>query len=340
MLRGSLRSSGYRLKDAVSYLFAIPICTQLTFSVVPLRDVTYDPAHPYQDVNNTGKPRSMEINEAFLNRVNHAGNNVYLASKRRSEMLAASRFYFERAIDGYMRSLQDLSIENIEAIFVTSVLCSFHACFVLSESDEDSTPPSVDPVQWMRIGKGTRFIRHRWADLVGSVWLGTSGVLNGKPGIMMDDPTLFNTEHGRPFLKLLTYAQDFETIHAEDRAIYKDVLCYIGAIYTMIVEHTEDEVAMCRRIVGTASWNDPSFTDFVEARQPRALAILAHLFACMKLIAEKVPWFDGIAERQIPKIYDQLPAGWRPMLAWPIAIMNGEIDREPTETQIDDILAL
>ena len=157
---------------------------------------------------------------------------------------------------------------------------------------------------------------------------------------MTDTTDLFNTEHGRPFLKLLTYAEDFESITPEDRQVYQDVISYIGAIYKGISEESEPPMASCRRIIALPSRNDPRFIDFVEAKQPRAFVILAHLFACMKLIAGSVPWFEGIAERQIPRVYEQVPTGWRAMLAWPLAVMSGEIDREPRETSIDDILTL
>ena len=60
----------------------------------------------------------------------------------------------------------------------------------------------------------------------------------------------------------------------------------------------------------------------------------------MKLIEHEVRWLKGIAERQVPKIYEQLPVGWRDMMAWPMAVARGEISREPTETQVDDISML
>jgi hypothetical protein len=38
------------------------------------------------------------------------------------------------------------------------------------------------------------------------------------------------------------------------------------------------------------------------------------MFALMKLIEDQVQWFKGIAQRQVPKIYHQLPNGWQPMM--------------------------
>lgn len=308
--------------------------------------------------NGNGQWKLEGMDADFSKQVTSSGNKAWLNTKCRDQMLTVSRFYFDRAIEGHRKALDDLSVENIESVYMTSILVSFHAVFVLSESEEDTTLPSLDPLQWMRLAKGTRFICARWYELVccnhlkaspfgpctddkqvGPSWLHQSGVFYGTPDLT-DATKLYDTEHGKPFLKLLTWAEDFETITPEDRLVYQNVISYVGAVYTGISEGSEGEMASCRRIIATPSRNDPRFIDLLEAKQPRAWAIMAHLFACMKLIANKVTWFEGIAERQIPRIQAMLPTGWMPMLAWPLAIMNGEIDREPKETYIEDILSL
>lgn len=68
------------------------------------------------------------------------------------------------------------------------------------------------------------------------------------------------------------------------------------------------------------------FVDLVEAKQPRAMVMLAHIFASMKLAAADSIWFKGIAELQVPIIYEQLPVGWRELMEWPMAIALGDVD--------------
>ena len=131
---------------------------------------------------------------------------------------------------------------------------------------------------------------------------------------MTNDAEIFKSEHGRPFIKLLTFAEDYEAISTQDRESYRDVISYLGAVYKGIIEGTDEPMATCRRLVALPSKNDPRFIDLLEAKQPRAMAILAHMFALMKLIEEQVQWFKGIAQRQVPKIYHQLPNGWQPMM--------------------------
>lgn len=198
-------------------------------------------------------------------------------------------------------------------VYITSILVSFYALFVCSESDEDPTVPNSDPIQWLRVAKGTRFICSKWEEMVGPAWIASSGVFYGKPD-MTDDTEIFKNEHGRPFVKLLTFAEDFEAMSAEDREIYRQVICYVGNVYKGIIESTDEPLATCRRLIAAPSKNEPRFIELLEAKQPRAMTILAHMFACMKLIEEQVQWFKGIAERQVPKIYGQLPTGWHPMM--------------------------
>ena len=126
----------------------------------------------------------------------------------------------------------------------------------------------------------------------------------------------------------------------EDQDAYQKTLSYIGLIYKGIVEGTDTPLATCRRLIAMPSRCPPRFVDLCEASKPRAMVMLAHVFASMKLVGSQTVWFGGIAERQVPRIYEQLPVGWQEMMTWPMAVANGEVDREPKETQIDDILAL
>lgn len=42
----------------------------------------------------------------------------------------------------------------------------------------------------------------------------------------------------------------------------------------------------------------------------------------MKLLARDVYWFVGIAERQVPAIYERLPQGWRAPMRWPYDVLD------------------
>lgn len=308
--------------------------------VVPITNPQYDPAHAEGDSKtHWRKLHDKSILDSVVNALNDSGDNAYLGTKRSHGMLTTSHMYFDRAIDGYRKAVDDLTIDNIEAVFTTSMLTSFNALFALSENEDDTTGPSNDPSFWLRLGRGSYHIIQRWRALAGEGWIAHSGVFYGEPDLSNDE-WIFAPEHGKIFGRLLTFAADFEAITDEDRNAYTMSLAYIGVIYKGIVEGTDTPLATCRRLVAMPSKCPPRFVDLVEARQPRAMVMLAHLFAGMKLVDQSVVWLSGIAERQVPKIYEQLPVGWREMMAWPMAVAQGEVNREPRETQIDDVLTL
>jgi hypothetical protein len=62
--------------------------------------------------------------------------------------------------------------------------------------------------------------------------------------------------------------------------------------------------------------------ELVLQQKPRALVVLAHLFAIMKLVGEEMPWFVGVAEKHIPTINDRIPSGFKPIMRWPLDILN------------------
>ena len=329
--------------DAMHALAALHASRQPTRQWVPLESRMVEIRTPSsareQDRSDHWNFKDRNYEELLAHSLTSTGNNAFLASKHSAEMVNISRMYFDRAIDGHRKALSDLNMENIEAVYCTSVIVSIVALFTLSESEDDSMLMSVNPIQWLRLSRGTVYITSRWQEIIGPVWLGASGVFYGKEDTTQSDPS-FDRENERPFGKLLTWAKDFEAMTAEDYEAYQKTLAYIGAIYKGIVDGTDTSLATCRRLVALPSRCPPRFVDLAEAKQPRALVMLSYVFATMKVTDTTTPWFRGIAERQVPKIYEELPHGWREMMAWPMAVARGEVKRQPTETFIDDILAL
>ena len=169
--------------------------------------------------------------------------------------------------------------------------------------------------------------------------MASAGIFYGKPDLR-DRTELFKEENLRPFERLLTWAEDFETMTSEDREAYREALKFIGGIYKGIIDGSDTPHTTCRKLIAIPSVCPVRFADMIEEKKPRAMVMLAHVFASMKLIKDDVPWFHGIAERQLPKLYEEIPVGWRDMMTWPMAVARGEVEREPKETQIHDILAL
>lgn len=134
-----------------------------------------------------------------------------------------------------------------------------------------------------------------------------------------------STRKGELFTELLTWAREYEIQSPEDTDAYQKTLSYIGLIYKGISARTEAPLATCRRVIALPSRVPPRFVQLAQRRQPRALVMLAHAFAMMKLLEREVPWFKGIAEKQTPAIFDELPTGWRSQMQWPMSILTRKI---------------
>lgn len=306
--------------------------------MVQIRNPIFDPAHPEREKTYEWK-KTHEFEEQLASTATTPGSSAYVATHSSLEMLSVSRAYFDRALDGHMKAVANMTPENIEAVTLTSILVSLCALFTLRDSEQESLLPANDPAMWLRLAKGTPSMTKRWYEFVGPSWIISSGLFYGEPDLT-DEEELFSAVHRKPFGRLLTWAQDFETMTSEDTDAYMKTLSFIGTIYKGIVEGTDVPIATCRRLSALPSRCPPRFTDLVDAKRPRALAMLAHVFSSMKLIEDKVEWCKGVAERQVPKIYEQLPVGWHEMMSWPMAIARGEVHREPVETQIDDVSLL
>lgn len=277
-----------------------------------------------------------------VNALNQNRSTSHLGTKRSRGMVTASRAYFDRAIDGYRHAIENITMENVEAVFTTSILVSFNALFALSEGAHDSIVPPLEASFWLRLGRGNYWIIQKWREFEGFAWMARSGVFYGEPDLS-DDDYIFSEEHIKPFEKLLTFAADLEVMSDEDKHAYRMTLAYIGVTYKAIAEDNESPLATNRRLTAMASKCPARFVELVEAKAPRAMVMLAHVFASMKIASEESMWFKGIAELQVPIIYDQLPVGWRELMDWPMAVVHGKVDGasrtvSPIEPRVDNSL--
>lgn len=250
------------------------------------------------------------------------------------ELRKVAQMYWDKAIEGQREALLNITEENGEAIFAASCLVSAHALIELKDArflgamgahklELDDTEMSKDPVQWLRLARGSRAIWVHCKD-----WFRKSEtmkiLLSQPPHTGEADLEIVNDENRRPFGQILQWATEYEYISPEDHEAYETAVCYMGSIYKAICARSEPVLMIGRRIMGMPIRMPSRFIDLVEENRPRALVILAHIFALVKLLDADgdQPRFRGIAESQVPKLYERLPTAWREMLAWPMSIAN------------------
>jgi hypothetical protein len=249
------------------------------------------------------------------------------AARQSLKMLLVAHAYFDRAIDEHRRALANLTAENIEATYVTSVMVAFNALFTLGGLEQPRALPPPEPGMWFRLSSGTALICQRWKELVGPGWIKSSGVFYGKPD-MSDEQALFDPEHGKPLWNLITTLDDYVAVSHEDRVVYQKAVSYTGLIFKAMYDGTDEPLVTSRRIIAMPARLPIRFAQMVEEKQPHAMAILAHVFATMRLIEHEVDWYVGIAQAQIPIIHQSLPREWKGLVDWPLAVAAGQIGPE------------
>ncbi|GIZ38808.1 hypothetical protein CKM354_000220900 [Cercospora kikuchii] len=272
-------------------------------------------SHPEQ-------PASIEWNKAkqTMNGLSSRGSITVITPHDHAEMLERSRRYFTRALEGHQKAVAVLSVSNIRAAYLGAVLISYYALFTLNEPAEESL--MLDPLKWFQLSRGVLFLIKQWEDWVGPSWLSEAGAMYGEPDLS-DDVELFRKDHQQGFEYLL-FPVDGHEIKHEDKIAYERTLSYIGLMYKGVINGTDSPLATGRRVMAMPARVPIRFGELVEASEPRAAAMLAHVFATMKLSEERFPWFEGIGQRQIPLLCGSLPPAWRPLVAWPLQVVNVE----------------
>lgn len=144
--------------------------------------------------------------------------------------------------------------------------------------------------------------------------------MHGEPDLS-DEDELFHPIHMEPFKYLLSNVEGDEILD-EDKIAYEHTLSYVGLIYKGIVQGFDSPLATGRRCIAMPASVPIRFLDLVEANRPRAIAVMAHVFAAMKLIENQYPWFKGIAQRQVPILCRGLPQQWAELVQWPMQVIQ------------------
>ncbi|PYH86320.1 hypothetical protein BO82DRAFT_371202 [Aspergillus uvarum CBS 121591] len=109
----------------------------------------------------------------------------------------------------------------------------------------------------------------------------------------------------------------------EIHALYDECVKYLEGMYVAVVDHGEAGFDLRKRFSSFGPMTPAPFVGLVADRRPRALVILAYLFALAKG-AEEVWWLKGIPEREVRGIYGALPVRWKGVMRWALEYVTGD----------------
>ncbi|KAI2624755.1 hypothetical protein GGS21DRAFT_541153 [Xylaria nigripes] len=236
------------------------------------------------------------------------------------ELIRASHSYMASACAEYGACLsRGVTQSNAEALFLTSALIAFQSTasriFARDDINERTGGYSL-PLSWFHSFQGVKaIVTATWQ------WLCISKIIIP---IIESQPALNLDLSGHPtfFSDLMVGVED-EIVKFDSNSTPETQVdtrnAYQHAIAVLDWAHKIPYTGAPLVFLATVSRR---FIELLEARRPRALAILASYFALLKCL-DDVWWLKGVARREIMGIislFDPDDEEWWPRLQWPLRI--------------------
>lgn len=216
------------------------------------------------------------------------------------EMREASHMYMALAIRSHKEQITaGFNNDNAAALVACGALILFHT--TVNQSYISSTSDHQLPLHWLRPF-------HRAASYFGTTWHQIENTPIG--GILkhfMSSPIPSPPQGTKvlPFqdFRFLLQGIELEGLDEVTIAAYEDAVHLLTEIYLLGYQ----------RPLRFPTMVTPLFADLVEAREPRALAVLGYFFMLVK-IAKVLWWVDGSAEREFSALMTFMPRDWWPVM--------------------------
>ncbi|KAI1077064.1 hypothetical protein F5B20DRAFT_280833 [Whalleya microplaca] len=244
------------------------------------------------------------------------------------DLIRASHSYMASTLSEYGASLsKGINESNAEALFLTSALIAFQstASRIFTRDDSGDLKERSDgyvlPLSWFHSFQGVKaVVASSWQ------WLRNSGIvvpiIESQPALNLD----LSGQNATFFGHLLTSVEE-EIVNYDDDPASQLLTrqAYQHAVAVLDWAHKIPHTGAPLVFLATVSRR---FVELLEARRPRALAILASYFSLLKCL-DSVWWLRGVARREvmgIVSLFDPDDAEWWPSLQWPlrIALYEGE----------------
>ncbi|KAM3514217.1 hypothetical protein MY11210_002106 [Beauveria gryllotalpidicola] len=246
----------------------------------------------------------------------------------------ASHAYSASALADYCASLAGgIQGENAEALFLTACLIAFQATAsrIFIKDDGDMTPSTGKnssryplPTAWFHAFQGVKtIVATSWQWIFNSPTV--LAVINSQPSFQLDMNPLGSTSF---FGHLLDGVED--EVSSEDPQM--NLLSQQGYVHAVSVLNWAHQNPYPPATLAFPAAVSKRFVQLVEAKRPRALAIVACFFALLKRM-DNVWWLGDVSRREVMGLVSLFEpgSGWWRHLEWPIriALWDGDANGIP-----------
>ncbi|EMC99283.1 hypothetical protein BAUCODRAFT_397192 [Baudoinia panamericana UAMH 10762] len=248
------------------------------------------------------------------------------------DLLVQARAYFNRSLERFRPPTGDDTVpaDTAEALYATSILLSLLTLSEMKRYSEDSeeNSPSKRFEMWLKFSTVTRESYNKCQSALSPDRLNILDSFCGARCTTEEDE-LFRIEQGTPFSHLLTFASEYENITAEDQAAYEKLLGCVVFLFKAASSGEYTCLQLCQRLIALPSRLPQRAVDLISRKTPRALVMLAHAFAVMRLIENEILWLKGVSDAQLDLIDANVPRGWKERMGWPMLVKEGRCQTLP-----------
>lgn len=217
--------------------------------------------------------------------------------------------YRARAFAGYRQAIEKANPQDFPALLVCSLLLTALSSELFREAD---TKP-LYIIDWMIVWRGIGLI----FEIIPVDTLYHAGLekLFSRPAFDLNQAAL-HIPNNLLFMVSSMKADDDDYVH---NSTYYDTLKFLGGLYCELEAGFSPVLSL--RIITWFTFIPKPFVELARKHRPRALLILAHYLAFLKLVPN-IWWLAGIGNRGIQDIIDALDPEWQQFLNVPAAAMQ------------------
>ncbi|KAM4054358.1 C6 zinc finger domain-containing protein [Hirsutella rhossiliensis] len=222
--------------------------------------------------------------------------------------------YRAKSFAGYRRAVQEAKPETFPALLANSLLLTVLSTQGFREPDGKC----LYIIEWMLLWQGIGLV----AGLVDVSSIPSAGLepLFHRPAIDMEAAAAAAAAAAIPD-HLVTMVLSMEPDDADflETQTYLVTLQHLGSLYYNLRKGLG--AIMTLRIITWLTYLPRRFVELVRSRRPRALVIMVHYAAFLKVVAG-IWWMAGVGDRSIRDILDYLGHEWRQHVEMPLRAMD------------------
>ncbi|KAJ0125497.1 hypothetical protein J7T55_006846 [Diaporthe amygdali] len=234
---------------------------------------------------------------------------LHMQSLHMTVPVSKAIMYRARAFSGYRKAIERADPKDFPAL----LSCSLLLCMLSSEAFREPDMKPLYIIDWMVLWRGIGLIM----ELIPIDTIVSSGLekLFSRPAFNLNQTALHIPNN--LFFMITSIKEDDEDYPYVEA--YYNTLKFLGGLYLEL--ETGFSPILSMRIITWFTFLPKPFIELGRKRRPRALVILAHYVAFLKMV-EGVWWMLGIGDRSIQEIIDYLGPEWQSLLSVPRAAMS------------------